>query len=308
VDERATNSPSNDPPGKEPPAPSLGGAEDQHRLLMECVTDYAIIFLAPQGRVATWNAGAERIFGYAEAEIVGQHFSCFFAPEDARQGRPDKELKTTAETGRGFGEALSAAWQGNRPVSAAGHPFPRIVRQVDASPRAGRERAAQSPQDGTAHWPLGPGPPLGRREPSDDRGAVEPLGNVSRSAAPSLSLRSASPRCAASGKPIRQSTRTQGSLVCWRRPGRAPPRRAGRHPRTESGGCRRFASRASSFRLPAHGRWGGRPARRRSGGRVHLFFGRSPPAPAAALPQGPRPGHQGTNRPTRGGRADHGRQ
>jgi PAS domain S-box-containing protein len=99
VDERGPNSPSNDPPGKEPPALTLG-AEEQHRLLMECVTDYAIFYLDPHGRVATWNAGAERTFGYAEAEIVGQHFSCFFTAEDVQQGQPDKELQTAAQTGR----------------------------------------------------------------------------------------------------------------------------------------------------------------------------------------------------------------
>ena len=67
MDERGPNSPSNEPPGKEPPAPALGGAEEQHRLLMECVTDYAIFFLDPHGRVAAWNAGAERILGSAPA-------------------------------------------------------------------------------------------------------------------------------------------------------------------------------------------------------------------------------------------------
>lgn len=67
---------------------------------MECVTDYAIFFLDPDGRVATWNTGAERIFGYAEAEIVGQHFSCFFTPEDIQAGLPEKELQTAAAMGR----------------------------------------------------------------------------------------------------------------------------------------------------------------------------------------------------------------
>jgi PAS domain S-box-containing protein len=100
VDERGRNSPSNDPPGKVSPAPFLGGAEEQHRLLMECVTDYAIFYLDPQGRVASWNTGAERAFGYAEAEIVGQHFSCFFTAEDVQRGQPGKELRTAAEMGR----------------------------------------------------------------------------------------------------------------------------------------------------------------------------------------------------------------
>ena len=100
MDERATNTPATDPPGKELPAPTLGGAEEQHRLLMERVTDYAIFFLDPHGQVATWNAGAERTFGYAEAEIVGQPFSYFFTSEDVQQGQPDKELQTAANTGR----------------------------------------------------------------------------------------------------------------------------------------------------------------------------------------------------------------
>jgi two-component system cell cycle sensor histidine kinase/response regulator CckA len=78
VEDRGQHNPSGEPPGKEP----LGGPEEQHRLLMECVTDHAIFFLDAHGRVAAWNAGAERIFGYSEAEIVGQHFSRFFSPED----------------------------------------------------------------------------------------------------------------------------------------------------------------------------------------------------------------------------------
>jgi PAS domain S-box-containing protein len=100
VGEPGTNSPSSEPPGKERAERAPGGAEEQHRLLMECVTDYAIFFPDAHGRVATWNAGAERAFGYPEAEIVGQHFSRFFTPEDIDQGQPQKGLKTAAETGR----------------------------------------------------------------------------------------------------------------------------------------------------------------------------------------------------------------
>jgi PAS domain S-box-containing protein len=100
VDERGTNSLSGEPPGKEPPAPALGGVEEQHRLLRECVTDYAIFFLDAPGRVAAWNAGAERTFGYPEAEIVGQHFSRFFTPEDVPKGLPEKELRVATTTDR----------------------------------------------------------------------------------------------------------------------------------------------------------------------------------------------------------------
>src|SRR5262245_23592017 len=67
---------------------------------MECVTDYAIFFLDPQGRVAAWNAGAERILGYRESEAVGEPFSRFFTPADIQSGQPEKELQTAARTGR----------------------------------------------------------------------------------------------------------------------------------------------------------------------------------------------------------------
>ena len=96
MDERGTNT----LPGKLPKKESLGGPEEQHRLLMECVTDYAIFFLDCHGGVATWNAGAERIFGYTGAEIVGQHFSRFFTPEDVQNGLPEKELQKAATAGR----------------------------------------------------------------------------------------------------------------------------------------------------------------------------------------------------------------
>jgi PAS domain S-box-containing protein len=91
VDKHGTNSPSNEPPGQQPLERALG---------VECVTDYAIFFLDAHGRVATWNAGAQRIFGYSEAEIVGQHFSHFFISEDVQQGLPEKELQTSTTTGR----------------------------------------------------------------------------------------------------------------------------------------------------------------------------------------------------------------
>ena len=78
------------------------GAEEQHRLLMECVTDYAIFFLDPAGRVAAWNAGAERILGYAEAEALGRHVSLFFTPEDVRAGVPEAELREAARRAGAF--------------------------------------------------------------------------------------------------------------------------------------------------------------------------------------------------------------
>jgi PAS domain S-box-containing protein len=64
------------------------------------VTDYAIFMLSPEGYVTNWNAGAERIKGYAAAEIIGDHFSRFYAPEDVEAGIPDKALNTARQDGR----------------------------------------------------------------------------------------------------------------------------------------------------------------------------------------------------------------
>ena len=54
----------------------------------------------PGGRIVSWNAGAERIKGYAADEIIGRSFSCFFPPEEIARGRPEEVLRLTAESGR----------------------------------------------------------------------------------------------------------------------------------------------------------------------------------------------------------------
>lgn len=74
--------------------------EEQFRLLVQGVTDYAIFMLSPAGVVTTWNAGAERIKGYCHSEIVGQHFSCFYTEEDRAAGAPALILSTAAREGR----------------------------------------------------------------------------------------------------------------------------------------------------------------------------------------------------------------
>jgi PAS domain S-box-containing protein len=79
---------------------ALQQSEERFRSLVEGVKDYAIFMLDPQGRVATWNAGAERIKGYRAEEIIGQHFSRFYLPEDVEHGKPDRQLKKAAAEGR----------------------------------------------------------------------------------------------------------------------------------------------------------------------------------------------------------------
>lgn len=79
---------------------SLRRSEEQFRRLVQGVTDYSIFLLEPNGRVATWNAGAQRIKGYLPDEIIGQHFSRFYTEEDRKNCEPEKALETAARDGR----------------------------------------------------------------------------------------------------------------------------------------------------------------------------------------------------------------
>jgi PAS domain S-box-containing protein len=74
--------------------------EEQYRLLMENVKDFAIFLLDTGGRVATWNTGAERILGYKEAEIVGRPYSLIFTPQDIVKDQPEYELEVARDQGR----------------------------------------------------------------------------------------------------------------------------------------------------------------------------------------------------------------
>lgn len=73
--------------------------EEPSRLFMDEVQDYAIFMLDPDGRVVTWNAGAERIKQYKASEIIGQHFSRFYSDEDRRDGKPLRLLKLAEREG-----------------------------------------------------------------------------------------------------------------------------------------------------------------------------------------------------------------
>jgi PAS domain S-box-containing protein len=75
-------------------------AEARFRLLVQSVHDYAIFMLDSSGRVSTWNAGAQRIKGYSEAEIIGRHFSLFYPPHVAATGKCDHVLDVAAREGR----------------------------------------------------------------------------------------------------------------------------------------------------------------------------------------------------------------
>jgi len=81
------------------PRPAAASAE-QFRLLVEAVRDYAIFLLDTDGRVVSWNSGAERIKGYTADEILGQHFTRFYEPDDVAAGIPLQMLARAAEEGR----------------------------------------------------------------------------------------------------------------------------------------------------------------------------------------------------------------
>jgi PAS domain S-box-containing protein len=83
---------------QQPALPPVG--DDRFRLLVQSVKDYAIFMLDPAGRVSSWNAGAERIKGYTENEIVGRHFSTFYSREAIAAGQCEMELDVASREGR----------------------------------------------------------------------------------------------------------------------------------------------------------------------------------------------------------------
>jgi PAS domain S-box-containing protein len=79
---------------------ALIASGEAYRLALESVVDYAVVLLDLEGRLASWNPGAERLLGYAPEEILGRSFARFFTPDDRENGAPERELRKAAETGR----------------------------------------------------------------------------------------------------------------------------------------------------------------------------------------------------------------
>lgn len=75
-------------------------SEQKLRLMIDGVKDYALLLLDGDGRVISWNPGAERISGYTQEEILGRHFSCFHTPDDVAAAKPQTILRIASETGR----------------------------------------------------------------------------------------------------------------------------------------------------------------------------------------------------------------
>ena len=141
---------------------ALRDNEERLRLIIEGVRDYGIFALDPQGHVTTWNAGAERIKGYSETEIIGRHFSLFYPPEQ-RPHHPLYALQVAAEKGRYEEEAWRQRRDGSRfwasVVITAQHDasgtlrgFSKVTRDItdrraaDIALRAAREEAENASQ------------------------------------------------------------------------------------------------------------------------------------------------------------------
>jgi PAS domain S-box-containing protein len=93
---------------------ALAQSEKNYRLLVEGAKDHALFLLHPDGRVMTWNPGAERIYGYAEKEIIGQHYALMFLEKDALQDKPAKELNQATSLGRYETEGFRRRKDGSR--------------------------------------------------------------------------------------------------------------------------------------------------------------------------------------------------
>jgi PAS domain S-box-containing protein len=93
---------------------ALRASEERFRHMVEGVKDYAIYMVDPDGRVITWNTGAERMKGYSSEEILGRRLSLFYEPRDVESGKPELGLKEAAATGRFEDEGWRVRKDGSR--------------------------------------------------------------------------------------------------------------------------------------------------------------------------------------------------
>jgi PAS domain S-box-containing protein len=91
----------------------LHESQERFRLLLDGVKDYAIYMLDPDGNVISWNAGAARLKGYQQEEILGKNFSCFYTLEDRQTGKPSRELQESLSKGRFEEQALRVRRDGS---------------------------------------------------------------------------------------------------------------------------------------------------------------------------------------------------
>jgi PAS domain S-box-containing protein len=130
-------------------------SENRFRLMTSSVAEYAIVMLDVEGRVRTWNTGAQRITGYRAEEVVEvRDFSCFYTPDDIRQDKPMRTLQTAASQGRFAEEGWLARSDGSvfwasmvmtplRDPQGEPRGFCMIVRDLTESKRAAETLRAE---------------------------------------------------------------------------------------------------------------------------------------------------------------------
>lgn len=127
---------------------ALRESEETFRSMVDGMKDYAMFMLDSGGYVTTWNAGAQSIKGYRVEEIIGEHFSRFYLPEDVQNGKPERELAVAAAQGRSEDEGLRVRKNGSQffanVVITALHDeagelrgFVKVTRDVTDEKRAG---------------------------------------------------------------------------------------------------------------------------------------------------------------------------
>jgi PAS domain S-box-containing protein len=114
-------------------------SERRYRLLINTVVDYAIFQLGPDGTVTTWNSGAQRIKGYAPHEIIGQHFSRFYTPEERAAGVPDQALEIARfeRTRPGSGHPSSLTASRTKPARQSDLPRSPVTSRSGCGRRSG---------------------------------------------------------------------------------------------------------------------------------------------------------------------------
>lgn len=93
---------------------ALSDNEERMRLMFDSLRDHAVIMVDPDGKIVSWNAGAERLLGYSKDEILGRNFEMFFAPQDVAAGEPRRELQLAAEHGYSESERPRVRRDGSR--------------------------------------------------------------------------------------------------------------------------------------------------------------------------------------------------
>ena len=123
----------------------LRESEERFRLIVESARDYAIFTLDRHGAITTWNSGAERILGWAEAEIVGRTASLLYTPEDIAAGEPDTEMRTALAQGSAAGARWMLRRDGSRFWATQ-----TMMRQLDAGGEASSRSCVIAP---SSTWP-----------------------------------------------------------------------------------------------------------------------------------------------------------